>query len=393
MKKLPRRHMVQLTTAVGTALCAPALLNCSAKNRPQGGSTPQPSTASPLRSEKRRADPVILRVSPLPQGPWPVPDPFLFCVHHDDHYPSSNGRFGPSVSLEGRELGQDFARKDGFSMYHGRTIPGFPAHPHRGFETVTVVRTGLLDHSDSLGAAARYGEGDVQWLTAGSGIQHAEMFPLLNAAKANPLELFQIWLNLPRSKKLVTPHFAMLWAGSIPNLQRRDAAGRLTEVSVRAGGLEGVFAPKPPPNSWAAAEENGVSIWTIRMSPKAKWTLPEAAPGLSRSLYLFRGKSVLIGNQALGVSHVATLDSAVPLALENGDTEAELLLLQGRPIGEPIARRGPFVMNTELELRQAYSDFRETQFGGWPWPSSDPVHGASAERFAKRPDGSVERPG
>jgi redox-sensitive bicupin YhaK (pirin superfamily) len=87
-------------------------------------------------------------------------------MHHEDAYPAGNEKLGPDTSLEGRQLGRDFARKDGWSMYHGRVVPGFPQHPHRGFETVSVVRQGLLDHSDSLGAAARYGRGDVQWLTA-----------------------------------------------------------------------------------------------------------------------------------------------------------------------------------------------------------------------------------
>ena len=121
----------------------------------------------------------ILRVSPL-GFPWVTADPFLFCAHHDDAYPAADGRMGPRASLAGRDIGQDFSRKDGWSMYHGETVPGFPAHPHRGFETVTIVRQGLIDHSDSLGAAARFGQGDVQWLTAGRGIMHAEMFPLLH---------------------------------------------------------------------------------------------------------------------------------------------------------------------------------------------------------------------
>src|SRR6476619_2733419 len=94
---------------------------------------------------------------------WRTIDPFLFCVHHDDAYPASNGSFGPAASLAGREIGSDFTLKDGWRMYHGSRVPGFPEHPHRGFETVTVVRRGLVDHSDSLGAAARYGHGDVQW--------------------------------------------------------------------------------------------------------------------------------------------------------------------------------------------------------------------------------------
>src|SRR4051794_33392094 len=146
----------------------------------------------------------ITAIEPL-RFPWPTIDPFLFCVHHDDAYPNGNEQMGPAVSLAGRDIGQDFAGKDGWRMYHGTTVPGFPSHPHRGFETVTIVRRGLIDHSDSLGATARFGGGVVQWLTAGSGIVHAEMFPLVDRDQPNPLELFQIWLNLPARSKMVAP--------------------------------------------------------------------------------------------------------------------------------------------------------------------------------------------
>ncbi|MFZ9014681.1 MAG: pirin family protein, partial [Alphaproteobacteria bacterium] len=121
----------------------------------------------------------VLAVARLPEGPWPTLDPFLFCVHHDDNYPAGDGEMRPKASLEGRSIGHDFGGKDGWSMYHGDTVPGFPQHPHRGFETVTVARQGYIDHSDSLGAAARFGEGDLQWMTAGRGVVHSEMFPLL----------------------------------------------------------------------------------------------------------------------------------------------------------------------------------------------------------------------
>ena len=168
-------------------------------------------------------------------GSWPTKDPFLFCVHHHDVYPSANKNLGPSESLFGRDIGQDFSNKDGWSMYHGSRIPGFPRHPHRGFETVTIVEKGLIDHSDSLGAAARYGNGDVQWLTAGDGIQHAEMFPLFDQVNPNPIDFFQIWVNLPAVRKRVKPYFSMFWADQVPVINIQDSNGRMTEVTVVAG--------------------------------------------------------------------------------------------------------------------------------------------------------------
>src|SRR4051794_8637105 len=198
---------------------------------------------------------------------WPTIDPFLFCVHHDDAYPNGTEELGPDASLAGRDLGMDFAAVDGWNMYHGSVVPGFPAHPHRGFETVTYVRRGLIDHSDSLGATARFGRGDVQWLTAGEGIVHAEMFPLVDADAANPLELFQIWLNLPGEDKLVPPHFAMLWSQDLPRVVHRDDAGRIVEVTVVAGVFEGQAPPPPPPRSWAARPDTDVAIWHLRLDP------------------------------------------------------------------------------------------------------------------------------
>jgi redox-sensitive bicupin YhaK (pirin superfamily) len=153
---------------------------------------------------------------------WEVSDPFLFCAFHNDKFPKGNERLGPDASLAGRPIGQDFQLKDGWRMYHGQRVAGFPVHPHRGFETVSIVPVGLVDHADSMGAAGRYGNGDVQWLTTGRGVQHSEMFPLLNRNADNPLLFFQIWLNLPAESKMAKPHFAMFWNEEIPFYETKN---------------------------------------------------------------------------------------------------------------------------------------------------------------------------
>ena len=352
------------------------------------------SDAPPERTDKlagvAAGRQVVLRTEAL-GFQWPVLDPFLFCVHHDDPYPAGNARLGPAASLAGRNLGQDFDAANGWRMYHGQVVPGFPSHPHRGFETVTVVRRGLVDHSDSLGAAARYGHGDVQWLTAGKGIVHAEMFPLLDQSGPNPLELFQIWLNLPAVDKFAEPHFSMFWRATIPERTLRDAAGKATVVTVIAGQFADAVPNAPPPQSWASRAEAQVAIWTLRLEPGAKLTLPPAPPGTNRKLYFFRGSSLKISGFELAAGNAAEVQADLPALLENGATEGEVLVLQGRPIGEPVVQSGPFVMNTRAEIQQAYSDFRATRFGGWPWESDDPVHGKDGAHFARHPDGRTER--
>lgn len=323
--------------------------------------------------------------------PWQTQDPFLFCVHHEDFYPKGNDVMGPVASLKGRALGQDFApNKEGWRMYHGEQVPGFPAHPHRGFETVTIVTKGLVDHSDSLGAAGRFGFGDVQWMTAGKGVQHCEMFPLLNKDKENPLELFQIWLNLPKVKKLASPYFAMLWSDTIPTYKSIDANGKSTEVKVVAGKIETIKAPAPAPDSWAANENNEVAIWTIKMEPGAKWNLPSASASVNRSLYFYSGSSMQIAGKQFSTHQAIELLADKEVVLENGDTESYLLLLQGKPINEPVVQHGPFVMNTQAEIQLAMNEYRQTEFGGWPWPSYEHVHPREKSRFARYPDGREE---
>lgn len=331
----------------------------------------------------------IKKIKPL-GFPWETGDPFLFCVYHQDDFPVGNEDMGPAASLEGRAIGQDFTKKDGWRMYHGDTVPGFPQHPHRGFETITIVEKGLVDHSDSLGAAGRFGNGDVQWMTAGKGVLHSEMFPLLDQKKENSLVLFQIWLNLPKKSKFVEPHFAMLWTEDIPVVRSKDSNGLQTSVTVIAGQVANTKAPDPAPDSWAADEANEVGVWTIKMEPGASFELPLASKKVNRSIYFYEGETLEINDQKIRKEFGADLAANEKVILKNGNAEGRILLLQGTPIAEPVAQYGPFVMNTQEEIREAMGDYQRTQFGGWPWPKHDHVHPRSSGRFAKHADGREE---
>jgi len=256
------------------------------------------------------------------------------------------------------------------------------------------VRTGFCDHSDSLGATARFGRGDTQWMTAGKGIVHCEMFPLLSSDGPNPLELFQIWLNLPAADKMVEPYFTMLWSHDTPTVisTSDDGSEALVDITVIAGSLGEVNAPAPPPNSWAAKAEADVAIWHLRFDAGARWTMPPTSGDEThRLLYAFSGSWLTVDGERLDAGSGAVLDPTRPLELVAGEDGIECMVLQGRPIGEPVAQYGPFVMNTRAEIEQAFDDYRRTQFGGWPWGSDDPNHGPEPRRFARHADGRVEQ--
>jgi redox-sensitive bicupin YhaK (pirin superfamily) len=336
------------------------------------------------------SDPII-QVTPQ-RDHWQTQDPFLFTVHHIDQFPKGNEHLGPAASLAGRDIGRDFSGRDGWRMYHGDVVPGFPQHPHRGFETVTIVRNGYIDHSDSLGATARFGMGDVQWLTAGAGVVHSEMFPLLNQDGPNRLELFQIWLNLPSGSKMAEPYFTMFWDKDIPRKCFTDAHGRGVEVTLIAGALDGLQPLPPPPHSWAARPDADVAIWSIAMEAGALWDVPPAGhAGTLRTLNLFAGSGLRVGGRLVPGPAAVQVRVDQPVTIEAADGPAEILMLQGRPIGEPVAAHGPFVMNTRAELQQAFADYQRTQFGGWPWPVDAPVHARDEGRFARHADGRIER--
>lgn len=332
----------------------------------------------------------ILSIQPL-GFPWETRDPFLFCVHHHDFYPKGKPDMSPNASLAGRQIGQDFTVKDGWRMYHGQHIPGFPYHPHRGFETITITRTGMIDHADSLGAAGRFGNGDVQWMTAGKGVQHSEMFPMLHTDEENPLEFFQLWLNLPRAKKMVEPHFAMIWGEDVPEISMKDEKGSITKIRVITGSLNDITVPVPSPDSWAANPANQVRILDIRMEKNGNWTLPVTNSGVNRTLYFYKGNTAVVDGKEIDINHSVHLRPELTVTIRAGaDQDSSFLLLEGMPINEPVAKYGPFVMNSDEEIQQAFTDYRRTQFGGWPWPRKEQVHDRKRGRFAQFADGTVE---
>ena len=332
----------------------------------------------------------VINIEPL-GFPWKTQDPFLFCAYHRDEYPKGNSNQGVDFeALRGRNVGQDFTIKDGWRMYHGTNIPGFPYHPHRGFETITINKEGVVDHSDSLGAAGRFMGGDVQWMTAGKGIQHSEMFPLVQEDKENPLEIFQIWLNLPSVSKMVDPHFKMLWNEDIPSLKVKDEFDNYTTIEVISGRINETIAPNPTPNSWAANPENTVGVYTVKMDANATWTLPKIGKEANRSLFFYKGKSIEIHEQYIQSNHLIELVASEDIEILNGDEDAYFLILEGKPIGEPVVKYGPFVMNTEQEIRDTMKEYQKTQFGGWPWAEIEVVHPREKGRFAKHSNGKEE---
>lgn len=319
--------------------------------------------------------------------PWKTQDPFIFCSYHFDMFPGGNNDLSPNASLEGRDIGNDFAGIDAWNMYHGTRVPGFPAHPHSGFETVSIVTQGMVDHSDALGASGRFGNGDVQWLTSGKGTQHSEMFPLLNK-DSNIFEIFQIWLNLPRKDKKVDPFYKMLWSEDIPELNIEDQQGKNININIIAGYFNNIRSVSPTPHSWAANDENHVQIWTIKMDSNAEFLIPPINEKVNRTLYFYKGDSFMLGTTKIGQNNLIELNAMVETKIINGSEEGFFLILQGRPINEEIIQYGPFVANTKQDLQETIQEYRKTQFGGWPWPTNDPVHDKNKGRFSIKPDGS-----
>jgi redox-sensitive bicupin YhaK (pirin superfamily) len=330
---------------------------------------------------------------------WPTQDPFLFLAHHEDFYPAGDEKLGPIEPLIGRKIGEDFDLSNNWKMYHGRHVPGFPMHPHRGFETITIVLDGFIDHFDSAGGSGRYGQGDIQWMTAGAGLQHSEMFPLIYPNRENYLHLFQLWINLPSKDKFVKPDYKMIWSEQVP-IVKVEAQTGTSEVKIISGNYAGILGPEPSEFSWAANRDHGVNILIIKLEANHSLDFSASSDTLNRTLYFYKGEHAVIENyEEEGLSHSQIegnsmyILKSIPFKLRN-ETLAPLyfLLLEAEPINEPVAQYGPFVMTTRDEIQQAYADYQKTAFGGWPWTERDPVHKRDQGRIAIYPDGQVSKP-
>lgn len=330
----------------------------------------------------------ILKIEKI-KSPLQVKDPFIMAVHHKDHYPRGNSKMEPVNYLPSWLVGQDFNPNVPWRMYHGEKVPGFPYHPHRGFETVTVVLEGFVDHFDSTGSKGRYGQGDVQWMSAGSGALHSEMFPVISQTTDNPMELFQIWLNLSAKGKKTPPNYKMLWNEDIPSIEEKDSDGNGYKIKLVAGAYKDIKSLDPLPDSWAFDRKHHVGIWIIQLSPNAEITIPKVSSTLNRVLYNIEGNKIHLDGTEINSYYCANLAGDEDVAVKNDNKDSLLLLLEGEPINEPVVAYGPFVMNSMQEIEQAMNDFRRTEFGGWPWDSAEPVNKIDDGRFASYNKGKI----
>lgn len=228
---------------------------------------------------------------------------------------------------------------------------GVGEHPHRGFETVTIVYQGVLEHRDSAGNHGTIGPGDVQWMTAASGVVHEEKHEREFAKRGGTVEMVQLWVNLPAALKMTPPRYQTLLRAQIPEVDLPDGAGL---VRVIAGDFHGV---KGPANTYTP-----IDLYDSRLKAghHAELTLPA---GYDTAIFLLHGDILLSGSHAMKASELALFDTSGERIAIDAREDATLLVLSGEPIHEPVARRGPFVMNTEEELVQAADDYQAGKMG------------------------------
>lgn len=231
---------------------------------------------------------------------------------------------------------------------------GVGQHPHRGFETVTIVYQGELEHRDSTGSGGLIGPGDVQWMTAASGILHEEFHSAAFTQKGGTLEMVQLWVNLPAHDKRAAPGYQTLLNQDIPLIPLAGGAGSLRLIAGQFAGQQGPAHTFTP-----------MDVWDLRLNADKPLSL-RVVEGRSTALIVLRGTVQVNGSQLVRDAQMVLLDRAGDELLLEANNQAVVLLLSGEPIDEPVVGYGPFVMNSEAEIAQAVNDLRNGSFGQLP---------------------------
>ena len=262
------------------------------------------------------------------------------------------GYSGEGVPERSPFLLLDYAAPTTFPAGTGGTHRrGVGQHPHRGFETVTIVYDGEVEHRDSTGAGGVIGKGDVQWMTAGGGIIHEEFHSEAYSKAGGPFEMVQLWVNLPAKDKMTPAHYQGITAASIAEVALADEAGK---VRVIAGQYEGAKGP--------AATYSPMNVWDVRLNAGKTVELPQPE-GWTTLVVVLAGTIQLNGETVLQPAQMATLSTTGTDVVIEASGDAKVLLLAGEPIDEPVVGYGPFVMNTTQEIHQAIADFTGGKFG------------------------------
>jgi redox-sensitive bicupin YhaK (pirin superfamily) len=228
---------------------------------------------------------------------------------------------------------------------------GVGQHPHRGFETVTVVYSGELEHRDTSGAGGLIGEGDVQWMTAGAGIVHEEFHSQQFTEQGGLLNMVQLWVNLPASAKDTPAAYQTLLNKDIPRVSLEDDGGTLRVIAGE------YLEHKGPANTFTP-----INVWDLKMEPGARVNLP-VPKGHTTLVAVLNGSVQINDTDVLREAELANLDREGQEIVLESNNDARLLVLSGEPIDEPVVGYGPFVMNTEGEIKQAMLDFQSGKFG------------------------------
>ncbi len=243
----------------------------------------------------------------------------------------------------------DYAAPYQFSP--GEEKRGVGAHPHKGFETVTVAYQGELEHRDSSGGGGKIGAGDVQWMTAGRGIVHEEFHSKDFTRKGGKLQMVQLWVNLRAKDKSAPAGYQTLLKGQIPTVQMPDGAGTVRVIAGEYGGRKGPAKTFTPINLWDV---------NLRAGKRAELLLPD---GHTTAFLVLSGEIQMDGERKAGEGDLAVFARSGSGITVKANSEAKLLLMAGEPIAESVVGHGPFVMNTPEEIRQAFEDYQLGRMG------------------------------